>query len=205
MEFICVCVQDILRPNGNGFCRQRICNACRPRPLVLALQRAVGADPTQGIRIRITFYRKGNGLAVTGTDHISLHIRPVYSHIGVAQTGKRFLRRVSIGIVGANGNHSILRHDLPKKRIGAGIGAAVVACLQHGALEGISRSQNILFLLTLCITGEQEGRFPIDDSQNDGGIVQLGRFSDRPQYLNRCAAQRERVSSRWDGDGYAPR
>ena len=74
--------------------------------------------------------------------------------------------------------------------------------LQDRALKVIAGFQKLLFLLTLRVSGKQEGGIAEGDLQDDGRIVALGLRICGTEDSDLCTSEREFIACFWNGDGF---
>lgn len=83
----------------------------------ISLLCAVFTDAAEHIRICVPFNSKSNTLSVRYTDNITLEVCAECLYLCITQTAQHFLGGVSIGIIFADRDNGILRHNLTQPNI----------------------------------------------------------------------------------------
>ena len=157
----------------------------------------LGGVPDRGIQLR--FRRAALGLErnvppVADRVDDALQVGAEDLCVRVPQTAERRLGRMAVGVVRADGDDGVVRHDLAQEDIARRSGAAVVPDLEDRCVQPRAGLDQLILRCDAHVPGEEEARLAIVDAQNDGVFVVVFIVAQRAEHGDLRLAEREGVS-----------
>ena len=168
----------------------------------------VGLGGVVNRRIQLRFRRAALGLerdAPPVADRVddALQVGAEDLCVRVPQTAERCLGRVAVGVVRADGDDGVVRHDLAQEDIARRSGAAVMPDLEDRRVQPRAGFDQLVLRRDAHVSGEEEACLAVVDAQDNGIFIVVFIVAQRAEHGDLRLAEREGVSGGRNFDGAA--